>query len=60
MELSGSIKTPGNTAKPEFKSTQIFAPPSARRNFFYVRHPKFKSWIRPWFMLRNLLFSVML
>ena len=39
-------------------TTKIFAPPSARRNFFYVRHPKFKSWIRPWFMLRNLLFSV--
>ena len=28
----------------------IFAPPSARRNFFKCAHPNLKSLIRPWFM----------
>ena len=30
---------------------KIFAPPSARRNFFKCAPPNFKSWIRPWNVL---------
>ena len=29
----------------------IFAPPSARRNFFKCTPPNLKSWIRPWYPL---------
>jgi hypothetical protein len=31
---------------------KIFAPPSARRNFFKCASPNLKSWIRPWTRLR--------
>ena len=32
-------------------SPTIFAPPSARRNFFKCAPPNLKSWIRPWLVL---------
>jgi hypothetical protein len=31
---------------------KIFAPPSARRNFFKCSPPNLKSWIRPWSLVK--------
>jgi hypothetical protein len=37
------------------KKNKIFAPPSARRNFFKCAPPSLKSWIRPWLLYQYVL-----
>ena len=38
---------------------KIFAPPSARRNFFKCAPPNLKSWIRPWIHYRPSFYKVL-